>query len=160
MFPVTVSFITQIQPPGQPSAPAVIGPIGPAVPMPTMRLGVARWGAFRSDQYVPALRLVPPIPGRRLTIAPNSRPRVPRCGHGRRSLGRTGIREGGQQLLNSPERLRHSAARSDSCSARYRHTSLLSALLCCSNSQRRSRRTSTPLHATHHGALRLSGLSR
>src|SRR5260370_33124513 len=33
--------------------------------------------------------------GRRLTIAPDFRPRVPRCGHGCRSLGRTEIREGG-----------------------------------------------------------------
>ncbi len=33
--------------------------------------------------------------GRRLPIAPNFRPRVPRCGHGCRSLGRTEIREGG-----------------------------------------------------------------
>lgn len=38
---------------------------------------------------------LPSLSGCRLTIAPNSQPRVPRCGHGRRSLGRTGIREGG-----------------------------------------------------------------
>lgn len=46
----------------------------------------------------PAPSSTRPFSSRRLTIAPKSRPRVPRCGHGGRSVGRTGIREGGHHM--------------------------------------------------------------